>query len=229
MSEQASVLVIGEVEGGRLSTATREVMAAGDRLAREMAQPLSLGLAGVDLHAPAQEAIAYGADRVYLIETPLLRETPIDLYLTAMEGLCRRLSPSILLLGRTTLGRDVGPRLAFRLGVGLAQDCLEVKLDPLTRGLLADRPVYGGNAMATVSCKVPPQMASIRPKAYAPMGPDPTRHGEVMTVDIPLVPDIQKVRLLERVKEEAEGVRLEEARVVVAGGRGLGGPRAFLR
>jgi electron transfer flavoprotein alpha subunit len=133
----------------------------------------------------------------------------------------------VLLMARTPFGRDLAPRLAARLGVPLAQDCLEVRIDASTKQLLATRPVYGGNAMATVLCTQNPQFATVRPKVYQPLPAQDLPQGEVIAVQAGLDPAVGKTRVIDTVKEEVEGVKLEEARIVVAGGRGLGGPEGF--
>ena len=227
MSQDSEVLVVGEVTNGELSTVTRELLAAGRQLANDLGGTVSAGLPGSGLEKAASEAFCAGADNVYVVEHPLLSEYQVDLHLAALEGLCRHVSPAILLMGRTTAGRELGPRLASRLGTGLVQDCLEVKVDSDTRRLLANRPVYGGNAIATVACLTNPQMACIRPKAYEPLEPDEARRGAVIPVQVELDPSIARVKMVELVREEAEGVRLEDAKIVVSGGRGLGGPEPF--
>jgi electron transfer flavoprotein alpha subunit len=130
-------------------------------------------------------------------------------------------------MARTQLGRDVAPRLAARLRIPLAADCVEVKIDPATKQLLATRPVYGGNAMAMVRCLERPQFATVRPKVYHPLPAEVGRQGEVIPVYGELAPTMAKTKVVNVVKEEAEGIKLEEARIVVAGGRGLGGPEGF--
>ena len=221
------VLLIGEVVEGQLSLTTRELLAAGRGLADQLGQELSAGLLGTGLESAAGEAFAFGADRVYVMEHTLLDSYQVDLYLAAMERLCATASPNVLLMGRTQIGREVAPRLAFRLGVGLAQDCLDMRIDPGSGRLLADRPVEGGNAVATVSCFGTPQVAAVRPKVYEPREPDRTRSGDVVQVSVELEPSMARVKVVEVVSEEAEGVKLEDASIVVAGGRGLGGPEPF--
>ena len=133
----------------------------------------------------------------------------------------------MVLLGRTLIGRELAPRLAFRLNVGLAQDCLEVRIDPESKRLLANRPVYGGSCIATVTCSGTPQMAAIRPKVYEPLEPDEGRQGEVVPFSVELDPSMARMKVVEVVQEESEGVKLEDAGIVVSGGRGLGGPEPF--
>jgi electron transfer flavoprotein alpha subunit len=227
MAEATGVLVVGQTVGDDLSSTAQELLAAGRRVADELAEELSIGLLGQRLERAARQAVNLGADRVYAVTNPLLEEYQVDLYLSALETLCREVGPSIILIGRTEEGRELAPRLSFRLGVGLAQDCLEVSVDLSTKRLLANRPVYGGNAVAVVSCDYTPQIAAVRPKVYEPLVPDPSRHGDVVSFPVDLDASHARSRVLERVEEEASGVNLEDARVVVSGGRGLGGPEPF--
>ncbi len=227
MAEGSGVLIIGETQGDELSLATQEILAAGRSVADSLGQELAIGIFGSSVGAVAQEAISLGADRVYAVTNPLLDEFQVDLYLEAAAVLCRETSPSVLLIARTNQGREVAPRLAFRLGVGLAQDCLEVSVDSSSGTLLANRPVYGGNAVAVVSCNQTPQVAAIRPKVYAPAEADASRQGEMVSFPVDLEASMVRSRVVEVVKEEAEGVKLEDASIVVSGGRGLGGPEPF--
>ena len=227
MADATGVLVIGQTSGDGLDSTAAELLAAGRNLAAALGEELSIGLLGDTLDASAQQAIAHGADRVYAVNHPLLAEYQPDLYLAALDALCRDVNPRVVLMSRTTEGRELAPRLAFRLGVGLAQDCLEVSIDESTSSLLANRPVYGGNAVAVVSCERTPQIAAIRPKAYEPMEADAGRQGQVVSFPVELDASQAKTRVVETVREESEGVKLEEARVVVSGGRGLGGPEPF--
>ena len=227
MAEATGVLVLGETAGRELALNSQEMLAAARKLADDLGEELAIGLLGASVEDAAQEAIRYGADRVYAVTHPLLEQYQIDLYLSAIESLCQEISPNIVLIARTEEGRELAPRLAFRLGVGLAQDCLEVSVDTSARRLLANRPVYGGNAVAVVSCNYTPQIAAVRPKVYEPLEPDSARQGQVVSFPVELDGSQARSRVLARVQEEASGVNLEDARVVVSGGRGLGGPEPF--
>ena len=227
MAEAAGVLVLGQSTAEELGATASELLAVGRRLADSLGEELAIGLLGDTLDVPSQQAIAQGAEKVYAVNHPLLAEYQPDLYIAAMEALCRDVEPRVVLVARTNEGRELAPRLAFRLGVGLAQDCLEVSIDTASKSLLANRPVYGGNAIAVVSCDRTPQIAAIRPKAYEPMEPDQSRQGQIVSFPVELDPSQAKTQVIETVKEEAAGVKLEDARVVVSGGRGLGGPEPF--
>ena len=227
MADSTGVLVVGQTSGDVLDSTAAELLAAGQSVAGALGEELSIALLGDSVDAAGQQAIAHGADRVYAVTNPLLAEYQADLYLAALDALCRDANPRVVLAARTAEGRELAPRLAFRLGVGLAQDCLEVSVDESSKTLLANRPVYGGNAIAVVSCEHTPQIAAIRPKAYEPTEPDSSRQGQVVSFPVELDASQVRTRVVETVKEESEGVKLEEARVVVSGGRGLGGPEPF--
>jgi electron transfer flavoprotein alpha subunit len=227
MADAQGVLVLGDLIQGEISPTTQELLAAGRKVADDLGEELAVGLLGESVEGAGRQAIAHGADKVYAVTNPALAQYHPDLFLEAMESLCREVSPSVVLVGRTNEGRELAPRLAFRLGVGLAQDCLEVSVDPSTRKLLANRPVYGGNAVAVVSCNYTPQVAAIRPKAYEPAEPDASRQGEVVSFPVEVDQSQVRTRVVDVVKEEVQGIKLEDARIVVSGGRGLGGPEPF--
>ena len=227
MAEARGVLVVGEVTQGQLSGTTKEVLAAGRTLAQQAGTELAVGLVGSALASVAQEALQAGGERVYIVEDALLADGQAELHLVALTELCRTVAPDIILLGRTTLGRDLGPRLACRLGVGLLQDCLQVDLEAASGRLTATRPIYGGNVLARVQCMATPQIAALRPKAYAPLPPDATRQGDVVAVPVRLDASMARVTVVQQIRHESAGVKLEEATIVVAGGRGLGGPEPF--
>ncbi len=227
MADAKGVLVVAQTAGEDLSSTAQELLEAGRGVSDALGEELAVGVLGQSVEKAAQQAIHGGADRVYAVTSPLLADYQADLYLAAIEALCKETSPNVVLIGRTEEGRELAPRLAFRLGVGLAQDCLEVSVDPNSKRLLANRPVYGGNAVAVVGCEYTPQIAAVRPKVYEPREPDTSRQGEVVSFPVDLDASQAKNRIMERVEEESTGVKLEDARVVVSGGRGLGGPEPF--
>ena len=223
----AGVLVIGELNDDALQSITGELLAAGRRIADVTGENVSVALLnGGD--AVGQETISLGADNAYLVQDEVLAEMQLDAQVAALEKVCSEVQPTVVLIGRTLAGRDVGPRLAFRLGVGLAQDCLQVEADANSGRVVAVRPVYGGNALAKVTFPdANPQMVVMRAKAYEPLDADDSRAGEVSIINPGLDSSVVKARLVETVSQAAEGVRLEDANIVVGGGRGLGGPEPF--
>jgi len=222
------ILVFGELGPDGLQSITAELLAAARSLNESSGDEVAVALLGSGADAVSQEAISLGADKVYSVQDPLLEDVQIEAQLAGIEDVCAQAQPSVVLVGRTHLGRDIGPRLAFRLGVGVAQDCLEVAVDSGTGRLIATRPVYGGNALARFTFPGDgAQIVVLRPKAVEPLVADSSRTGEVVAVQPALDPSIVRARLVETVRQESEGVRLEDAPVVIGGGRGIGGAEAF--
>ncbi len=229
MADARGVLVIGELANGAPSAGTLELLEAGRHLTRALGgEPLGVLLAGASLGEAPSRAIAHGADIVYTVASPVLAEDPPDATVAVAEQAVREMSPRYVLGSRSLLGREVMPRLAFRLGTALAQDCLSLEVDSRQR-LLVTRPVYGGNALARVVCLGTPAVASVRARAYEAPAPEAGRSGQVVPLHMTLEQSVVKARVVERVVRPPEGLRLEDARVVVSGGRGLGGPEPFKR
>ena len=228
MDTHKGVLVCGEIAGQKLAPITIELLGIGRKLANELGEDLSVLLMGSKTAGLGQEAIAYGADKVYAVEDSLLDNYNSDVYTQAAADLCRKVLPSIMLLGHTDVGCDLAPRLNGRLGGGLAMDCLALSIDPATKFLVSTRPVYGGNAHAAMVTKsARPQMATLRSKTVPPAERNDGRQGQVIIVEDKIDPSVLKIKVVERIKEEVEGVKLEDAEVVVSGGRGIGSAQNF--
>jgi electron transfer flavoprotein alpha subunit len=228
MGTHKGVLVCGEIAEGKLAPITIELLGAGKKLANDLGEELSAVLMGSKAGALGKEAIAYGADNVYVAEDSLLDQYNSDAYTQVAADLCRKALPSVMLLGHTDIGCDLAPRLNGRLGGGLAMDCMTLSVDPATKLLVSTRPVFGGNAHATMVSKTArPQMATVRPKTVPPAERSDSRQGKVIPVEGKIDPSALKVKVVDRIKEEVEGIKLEDAEVVVAGGRGIGSAQNF--
>ncbi|MDM7999592.1 MAG: electron transfer flavoprotein subunit alpha/FixB family protein [Dehalococcoidia bacterium] len=226
MADNKGVLVVGDIIEGKLAAITAEMLGAGKRLAEKLGEPLSAALLGSGIKALANEAIAFGAEKVFVVDDPNLKDYQSDAYVTAAESVIKQANPRIVILGQTSVGRDLAPRLAFRLNTAISMDCVELDVDA-NKQLVQTKPVYGGNARAIFTTDALPQMATVRPKAMSPLPRDDSRKGEV--VDVPSGIDPAKIRtkFVKKIKEEVAGVKLEDAPAVVAGGRGIGGPEGF--
>ncbi|MBI4297095.1 MAG: electron transfer flavoprotein subunit alpha/FixB family protein [Chloroflexi bacterium] len=222
----SGIIIFGELGAGRLSSITLELLGAGRKLADALGQELAAIFLGHPVDPVVREAIAFGADKVYTIDNPALQEYLTEPSVAALEAACRQLSPEVLLLGQTAVGRDMAPRLAFRLGTGLAMDCVHLEVQADSRLLVATRPVYGGNALAEMTCpSARPQMATVRAKSQEALPRDDSRTGEVIPLSVSL--PSSRSRLVERVRQEAAGVKLEDAEIIIAGGRGIGSAEGF--
>jgi electron transfer flavoprotein alpha subunit len=227
MAEYKGILVCGELADGKLASITTELLGCGRKLANELKENLSCLLASDAVGGASKEAIAFGADKVYAVEHPALKEYQADSYMQVVGKLVKDIYPRVILIGQTSIGRDLAPRLAFRLGASLTTDCLNLSIDPKTKLLMQTRPVYGGNAQAAFTSESMPQMVTVRTKAMSPLERDASRKGEVIPTKIDIDTSKVRTKILETVKEEAAGIKLEDAPVIVSGGRGIGGPQPF--
>lgn len=196
--------------------------------ARELGGPVTAVLMGSGVGALARELVAYGADRVVLIEAPELATYTTEYYTQALCAAVTSYPPDILLVGATAIGRDLGPRVAARLHTGLTADCTALEIDEQTRGLLMTRPAFGGNLMATIVCpEHRPQMATVRPGVMVRALRDEGRQGEIVPLDAGLVHNACCVSVEDVVMKVAHKVDIQQARVLVAGGRGVGSAEGF--
>jgi electron transfer flavoprotein alpha subunit len=228
MAEHKGILICGEVKEGKVATITRELITTGRKLSDDLNQRLSILLIGENIQEAAKEAVFFGVDVVYTVENIVFAASAPEHYLGIIATICQKAAPSIVLFGQADMGRDIAPRLAARLGTSICMDCVELAIDPETRSLLQSKPVYGGNAVAVwISNDVRPQIVTMRPRTAAPAEADPTRKGEIEPVKVDLDDSTIKSELLETVKEDVKGIRLDEAKVIVAGGGGIDGKEGF--
>lgn len=184
-------------------------------------------LLGHDLTTQAQECIAYGADTVLRVDAPELATYVTEPYAQAIYQIIRDNKPSIVLIGATTIGRDLGPRLSARVETGLTADCTGLEISE-ERDLLMTRPAFGGNLMATIICKEHrPQMSTVRPGVMRMGQRDENRKGTIEDVKINFDKSKFRVRVLETVKQTKNLVDITEAHVLISGGRGVGNAEGF--
>jgi electron transfer flavoprotein alpha subunit len=227
MADYKGIMICAETINGKLAPITSELLGCGRRLADELKEEVICVIIGSQLGQMPQDAIAAGADKVLAIDDQMFLDYQTDAYVAAMEKAIKENSPRIVLLGQTSVGRDLAPLLSFKLGTHVAMDCLDLKINGQTKLLEKTRSVYGGNARATYVSELMPQMATIRQKAMSPLEPNASRKGQVIPFKVEL--DVSKIRakLVETVKEEVAGIKLEDATVIVAGGRGIGNADGF--
>jgi|Deesub1362A_J573_1020465.scaffolds.fasta_scaffold00252_3 electron transfer flavoprotein alpha subunit len=220
------VMVFAEQRDGMPVNVAYELIGAGRRLADELGTDLSAVLLGSD-EASAIELIRWGADRVYLCTDQSLRVFNDELYTHLLSELIRERKPEIVLAGATPIGRSFIPRVAARLGTGLTADCTSLQIEKEDRALLQIRPAFGGNIMATIICPDHrPQMATVRPRVMKRGEYKEDREGEVINIDLDHT--TTRTKVIDTVKEVSDVmVNLHEADVIVAGGRGVGGPEGF--
>lgn len=223
MADNKGILVVGEIAEGKLLPITAELLSAGKKLSDALGEPLNCILISDKIGDAAKGAA--GADKIYTVEDAQLKDYCNDTYIQVVEKAANELAPRIILMGQTSNGRDLAPRLAFRLGVSATMDCLDLEIDSETKAMNCTRPVYGGNAKAIFTAEGIPQIATVRVKAFAPLAD--AKSGEVVPFAVTIDASKVKSKVQETVKEEVAGVKIEDAGAVVAGGRGMGGPEPF--
>ena len=217
MAEYNGVAVYCEIAEGKLASIAAEGLGIGRKLADDLGQELSAVLVGSGVSGLAQEAIASGADKVYVVDDPLLKDYQTDAYVAVMEKVVKQVMPQVLIMGQTGVGRDLAPRLSFRLETTVTLDCIDLAIDPTSKRLLRTKPVYGGNAQAVFASEASPQIVTVRTKAMTPLEPDSSRKGEVITIDAGLDASAIRTKVLDKVVEEVEGIKLQDAEVVALG------------
>jgi len=227
MSDYKGVLVLCEAANGKLASISTELLGAGTKLAADLGQELSAVVIGSGVAGLAQEAIAFGAKKVLVVDDPGLKDYLTDSYLNVMEKVIKQVMPAVVLLGQTQIGRDLTPRLAFRFNTATTMDCVALAIDPATKRLLQTKPVYGGNAQVIQYCEVDPQIVTVRSKALAALAKDDSRKGEIVNIAAGIDPASVRTKVIERKVEAAAGIKLEDAKIIVSGGRGIGNADGF--
>jgi len=227
MAEYKGVMTYCEVIEGKLPSIAGETLGCGRKLADDLGQELCAVLVGSGVENLAGEVFSLGADKVYVADDPQLKDYQTEPYVSVMEKAVKQAMPQILIFGQTSVGRDLAPMLAFRLDTTATLDCLSLDIDAETKLLKRIKNVHGGHAQATFTSEAFPQIVTIRDKVMSPLTPDTSKQGEVVTLDAGLDPSLAKTKLLKRVKEDEGGIRLEDASVIVTGGRGIGGADGF--
>lgn len=226
-SQYKDIYVFIEQRDGIVQNVSFELLTKAAELASVLKEKVYAMLLGHNIATKAQDLIAYGADNVLCVDVPELEVYSTEPYAQAVAQIINERHPSIVLIGATTIGRDLGPRLSARIGTGLTADCtgLDISEDG---NLLMTRPAFGGNLMATILCKEHrPQMSTVRPGVMLKGAKDDNRKGIVERININFDKSKFRVRIIETVKEEKNLIDITEAKVLVSGGRGVGDAEGF--
>lgn len=227
-SEYSGIWVYLEQVDGQARSVGHELLGQACKLAEALQQEVAAVIIGDNIAHLANDAFASGARKVYVVEGEEYRRYTTDAYTIAFTDLIETYKPAVVLLGATTDGRDLGPRIACRVGTGLTADCTDLSVDEAT-GLVAwTRPAFGGNIMATILCPDHrPQIGTIRPKVFKRPEQDQSRKGEVIRVTSKVRPEDIRTKVIEIIEMCNTSCNLEEAEIIVSGGRGMGKPENF--
>ena len=210
------VYVIAEQRDGKIQKVGLELIGEATKLAKDLGEQVVAVLLGSNITDKAQELIQHGADKVVVVDDPMLEKYATEPYAKAITAVIKACEPEIVLYGATSIGRDLAPRVSARVHTGLTADCTKPAINEETKLLHMTRPAFGGNIMATIVCKNHrPQMATVRPGVMAALAKDATRTGEVVNFKVDFVPADMNVEILEEVKETKKTVDITEAKVLV--------------
>jgi electron transfer flavoprotein alpha subunit len=227
LSQYKGIWFFAESRDGKLCPVAFEMLNAALKLKRVLGEYIAGVLIGNNVRGLAGELGARGADRVYVVEDPLLEHFQEEPYAIAMAQLITKYKPSIVIAAATMMGRAFIPSVAARVRTGLTADCTDISIDPETKLLVQTRPTFGGNLMARIICKNHrPQMATIRPKMFDEAKLIEERHPEIVIENFNSGQLQNKVKILGKEKIE-NVVDLQEAEVIVSGGRGVKDPKNF--
>ena len=214
----SEILFLVESKEGLLDNQTLELIGGGSNLGKDLGFDVSAVVVGHETSSLAESVASYGLKKIYRLEHPLLEGFQPDAWVGALEWLCKQITPKILLISHSFIGKEVAPRLASRLNVELTTDCISLKVDPEDGLLIRSKPIYGGNAIAILKVEGTPQIVTVRKNAFQPMEPVATK-SEIVEMVPSLDESIIRVKSLKTVEEEI--VELDKANVVIAGGRGI--------
>ncbi|WP_333657288.1 electron transfer flavoprotein subunit alpha [Tissierella praeacuta] len=222
------VWVFAEQRDGELLNVAIELVGEGRKIADALETELTAVLLGKDVDNLAEKLVKYGADNVLYADHPLLNVYTTDGYTKIIYDLIKERKPEIMLIGATNIGRDLGPRISARVHTGLTADCTKLDVDLENRRLMQTRPAFGGNLMATIICPDHrPQMSTVRPGVMEKAKYDESRKGNIVKFTPDLKDEDIRAKVIEVVKGGKAEVQLEESKIIVSGGRGLGNPEGF--
>ncbi|QQE73354.1 electron transfer flavoprotein subunit alpha/FixB family protein [Brevibacillus composti] len=228
LEEYKGVWVFLEHRDGQIVPVSLELLGAGRQLADKRGVPLAGILIGDRVRPLCETAFQYGADQVYLYDDPIFADYRTESYMRAVIACVQKHKPETILYGATSTGKDLASAVATDLETGLTADTTMLDVEQETGLLQASRPAFGGNIMATILCKKHrPQMATVRPKVMKALPPDPERRGEIIAESLPLREQDIRTKVLKIIRETQSKVRLDEADIIVAGGKGLGSKEGF--
>ena len=226
--EYKNLWVFVETEENEPKNVGFELIGKGREIADQMGEKLVAVIIGGEVEAVAKKAIEYGADEAIIVEGPEYYNYSTDAFGIAMKTLAEKYKPATILIGATNNGRDLGPRMACDLLTGLTADCTVLGYDPEERNMMWTRPAFGGNLMATILCPdTRPQLGTVRPGVFKKPALVEGKEGPIVKEEIHVADEQIRVKIVERIQEVAEAINLEEAEIIVSGGRGVGSPEGF--
>lgn len=223
MAATGAVLVVAETVDGDLASVSFELLGAAEKIAGAFNGQVQAALLGAGVGSLAARLGEHGAESVFVADDPKLAQYEADAWLGVLQAIAGQAKPGAILIAHTAQGRELAPRLAFRLGTGLITDCTDLNVDG--DRVVFVKPVFGGNATGDFVVEGTPQMGTLRPRSIAASPAQSGRQPEVSQVPVALGPEAERVRVVAINRGAAgAGPKLTDAKTIVSGGRGLGGP-----
>ena len=206
-----------------------ELIGEGTKLAKDLDTDVTAVILGYQIPDDVIESLGrYGADKVIVVDKEELKTYMTEPYTHVLVNVVNEYKPDVMLFGATSIGRDLAPRVSARVHTGLTADCTKLEIDEESKGLWMTRPAFGGNIMATIVCpNFRPQMATVRPGVMQALAEDPSKSGTVEVFDAGVSEADMNIKIREVVKDTKKTVDITEAKILVSGGRGIGGPEGF--
>ncbi|MCI5595846.1 MAG: electron transfer flavoprotein subunit alpha/FixB family protein [Lachnospiraceae bacterium] len=234
LQDYKGVFVFAQQVDAKVSGVTYELIGKANELAADLGTDVTAVVLGSGVKGLADDLAAYGADKVIIVDDPVLAEYTTEPYTQAMDAVINEFKPEIVLYGATAIGRDLAPRISARVKSGLTADCTKLEIDPEAdpdsglHNLRMTRPAFGGNIMATILIKKNrPQMATVRPGVMQKLEKDPSKKAEVIEFNPELTKNNKYVTVEEVVKKISDKVDIMDAKILVSGGRGVGSKENF--
>ena len=228
LEEYKGVYVFAQQVDNELSGIAFELLGKAKELASDLGTDVTAVLIGSDVKGLTDELAEYGADKVIVVDDPELKEYRTEPYAHALSSVINEYKPEIVLVGATAIGRDLGPRVSARVQTGLTADCTGLDYDVEAGNMVWTRPAFGGNLMAMILCPDNrPQLGTVRPGVFKKPELVEGKEGTIAREDIHVAADQIRTKLIERIEEVAAAVNLEEAEIIVSGGRGVGSEEGF--
>jgi electron transfer flavoprotein alpha subunit len=222
LQEYKGIWTLGEMREGEIHPVSYELLAWGRGLADKLGVELASIIIGHNVKDKAKELIYRGADKVYVVDNPALKDFRADPYSKILTSLVEEYKPETFIASATTTGRTLMPICAVKLGTGLTADCTALDVDLDERLLIQTRPAIGGNIMATIKTRTArPQMSTVRPKSKRPLPVDNSRSGEVIVKEFGAEYLGSRVKRIDFLREETIGAPIQDADIVVSCGKGV--------
>ena len=228
VSDYKGVFIFAQQVDNKITGVSYELIGKGKALAADLGTEVTAVLLGHQVGDLTKKLAKYGADRVIVVDDPALETYMTEPYAYAMTEVIKAHKPEVVLYGATAIGRDMAPRVSARVHTGLTADCTGLEIDPETKNLQMTRPAFGGNIMATILCpEHRPQMATVRPGVMQRISPIEGAECKVENFELKDIAAHKNVEIVEVIKKVSEKMDIQDAKVLVSGGRGVGCPENF--